>query len=64
MAVWYFCGERKKNKKNICKTYTHPPHGRLRKPADAATSKASLGLGFVGKIGIQIFGHESIRIFE
>jgi len=32
-----FCGgqkkqekNRKKNKKNICKTYTHPPHGRLR----------------------------------
>jgi len=31
-----FCGERKKQKqnktdKNICKTYTHPPHRRLRK---------------------------------
>jgi len=31
MVVWYFCGERKKNKKNICKTYTHLPHWRLRK---------------------------------
>jgi len=32
-----FCGGQKKqkktekNKKNICKTYTHPPHRRLRK---------------------------------
>jgi len=30
-----FCGERKKNRKknrkNICKTYTLPPHRRLRK---------------------------------
>ena len=26
-----FFGERKKTEKNICKTYTHPPHPRLRK---------------------------------
>jgi len=31
-VVWYFCdGRKKKQKKNICKRYTHPPHWRLRK---------------------------------
>jgi len=33
-------GKNKKNKKetekNICKTYTHPPHRRLRKLAETA----------------------------
>jgi len=45
-VVWHFCGEQKKAKKNkkqkktkkICKTYTHPPHRRLRKIAAAAAA--------------------------
>ena len=39
-TVVSFCGERKKNRKktekNICKTYAHPPHRRLRKKQDVA----------------------------
>jgi len=35
-----FVADGKKCKKNICKTYTHPPHRRLRKQgANGKTSK-------------------------
>ena len=41
-VVCYFCDGRKrktkKQKKNICKTYTHPPHRRLRKKYSTSTN--------------------------
>jgi len=44
-----FCGgrkktENKKKQKNICKTYTHPPHRRLRKIAWAIAAMLNVQL--------------------
>ena len=39
-----FCGERKRQKKNICKTYTHLPYRRLRKKVVGQMENVDIGI--------------------
>ena len=41
----------KKNKKTNCKTYTHPPHRRLRKLAMKISDLTGASVGFPGRTG-------------
>ena len=57
-VVWYFVMDEKKQKKteiNICKTYMHPPHWRLRKSSYVSfIAGANRKLQNIGSCGFAI----------